>query len=207
MQPKAKDAAPKKQENLIEAEEKFTGSVSFRDYRNFLGYSMGLCGFFFFIFVASLAATSQLAVSLFLANWSAQSLEEQQRSYYPQTMGLLIGIAFLTSLAREFVSFNMVIRSTSNMHRAMANRIVRAKIVFFDSNPIGRILTRFSKDMAALDLILPPSTTLATYGFFRTLSVVVALSIVNVWLLVPLVFVVAYFGYIVRRSARPMVEA
>ena len=63
--------------------------------------------------------------------------------------------SFVSAFLRELNLFNIIIRSSSNIHREMARRIVRAKIIFFDSNPIGRILTRFSKDMAVLDLIVP----------------------------------------------------
>lgn len=93
------------------------------------------------------------------------------------------------------------------MHKAMAKTIVRAKVVFFDSTPIGRILTRFSKDMAVLDLILPSATVLMSYGTFRTISVIIALCIVNFWLLIPLFFICIYFAYVVRLASRPMIEA
>jgi hypothetical protein len=41
------------------------------------------------------------------------------------------------------------------MHAAMTKAVLRAKMLFFDSNPIGRIITRFSKDMNVLDLVMP----------------------------------------------------
>mmetsp|Transcript_44088 Transcript_44088/g.58517 ORF Transcript_44088/g.58517 Transcript_44088/m.58517 type:complete len:90 (+) Transcript_44088:154-423(+) len=89
----------------------------------------------------------------------------------------------------------------------MAKTIVRAKVVFFDSNPIGRILTRFSKDMAVLDLIFPSTMVLASYGFFRVVSASIALTVVNVWLLMPICCVAVYFVYVARRAARAMIEA
>ena len=119
----------------------------------------------------------------------------------------LIGLSFVLSFLREVTILAIVIRSTSNMHREMAQKILRSKVVFFDANPIGRILTRFSKDMAVLDLIVPHVAVLISYGLFRTASVAVALCIVNYWLLIPLTFIVSYFIYIVRRSVQAMVEA
>ena len=122
-------------------------------------------------------------------------------------MILLIGLAFICAFLREVTILSIIIRSTSNMHREMAQKILRSKVVFFDANPIGRILTRFSKDMAVLDLIVPHVAVLITYGIFRTASVAIALCIVNYWLLIPLVFVVSYFIYVVKRSIQAMVEA
>lgn len=45
-----------KLENLIEEEEKITGQVSFRDYRNYWNYSLGVCGILFYVFLCILAA-------------------------------------------------------------------------------------------------------------------------------------------------------
>lgn len=41
------------------------------------------------------------------------------------------------------------------MNQSMTERVLHASIQFFDSNPIGRIVTRFSKDIAVFDLIIP----------------------------------------------------
>ena len=122
-------------------------------------------------------------------------------------MIILICTSFFIAIAREFTIFNILIRSTTNIHKEMARKIVRARVVFFDSNPIGRILTRFSKDMAVLDLIMPPSAVLTSYGIFRTASVTISLCIVNFWLIIPLILVLIYFSYIMRRATQPMVEA
>lgn len=47
--------------------------------------------------------------------------------------------------------------------------------------------------MTVLDLVVPSSSVLMSYGVFRTTFVVIALCIVNVWLLIPVFFVVLYF--------------
>ena len=113
---------------------------------------------------------------------------------------VLIGVSISTAFLREMTIFNILIRSSSNIHKEMSYKIVRAKVVFFDSNPIGRILTRFSKDMAVLDLIVPPTAVLISFGIFRTVSVTISLCIVNLWLLIPLFFVLIYFVYIMKRA-------
>ena len=115
-------------------------------------------------------------------------------------MIILIAISFSIAILREITIFNIIIRSTSNIHKEMSYKIIRAKVVFFDSNPIGRILTRFSKDMAVLDLIVPQIAVLISYGIFRTASVTISLCIVNFWLLIPLFFVLIYFVYVLKRA-------
>ena len=64
------------------------------------------------------------------------------------------------------------------MHKKIVEKIIRSKIIFFDSNPIGRIFTRFSKDVSVLDLILPGIFSLATFAVFRTLSVTITVVVI-----------------------------
>jgi ABC-type multidrug transport system fused ATPase/permease subunit len=84
------------------------------------------------------------------------------------------------------------------MHNKMAERVLRAKILFFDSNPIGRILTHFSKDMVSIDFVIAMLTPIIAYGFFRALSVAVSLCIVNPWMIIPLILAGAYMVYILK---------
>jgi ATP-binding cassette subfamily C (CFTR/MRP) protein 4 len=119
----------------------------------------------------------------------------------------LLCAAFILAVLRELTIFNVLIRSTSNIHQEMAKRILRAKVVFFDSNPIGRILTRFSKDIVVLDLVVPSISVLMTYGFFRTVSVTISLCIINYWLLIPMSLMVVYFVCVMQKAAQAMVEA
>jgi len=85
--------------------------------------------------------------------------------------------------------------------------VSRSKIEFFDSNPVGRILTRFSKDLSLLELLMPNSSILASYGIFRTFATCVILSVINYWLLIPVAIFVMIVYYIVRRVAHILVEA
>ena len=62
--------------------------------------------------------------------------------------------------------------------------MIRSKILFFDSNPVGRVITRFSKDMTALDLIFPFIVGISSFGIFRTVTVMFVILVINPWLLV-----------------------
>lgn len=72
----------------------------------------------------------------------------------------------------------------------MTLKVVRSKILFFDSNPLGRIFTRFSKDIAVLDLIMPAITVFATFGLFRTITVMITVCVIHPYLLIVIIIVV-----------------
>lgn len=93
------------------------------------------------------------------------------------------------------------------MHLAMCEKVLRANVLFFDSQPMGRILTRFSKDMAVLDLIAPATSILMTYGIFRAITVAISLVIINYWLLIPAFFTLLYLIYLMRNAKMAMIEA
>lgn len=56
----------------------------------------------------------------------------------------------------------LFIQANTGMHNSMTERILRATIEFFDSNPSGRVTTRFSRDMTVIDVPLPPITLIVT---------------------------------------------
>lgn len=87
------------------------------------------------------------------------------------------------------------------MHSRMAEAVVRARVIFFDSNPIGRILTRFSKDIATLDLIMPNVAVLASFGIFRALTVVMVVCYIH-FEMVPFVFFVVWLMSLIANKGR-----
>ena len=89
----------------------------------------------------------------------------------------------------------------------MAEKVLRADILFFDSNPIGRITTRFSKDMTIIDIMLPNSTVFVTQGVMRSLTVVITVSLLNPWLLIVVALGFIYMTYITSLGIKPMVDS
>ena len=87
----------------------------------------------------------------------------------------------------------------------MVVKVIRAKILFFDSNPIGRILTRFSKDVCALDLIMPNIAVLASFGLFRALTVALVVSYIH-WQMLFVIGVICYLMITVQGKARGVMQ-
>jgi ABC-type bacteriocin/lantibiotic exporter with double-glycine peptidase domain len=88
----------------------------------------------------------------------------------------------------------------------MTMKVIRAKIQFFDSNPIGRIITRFSKDLVIMDMLMPFFLFAVCTGIFRGISVAIMVVVVNPWLLIPLAMCVVVMYFIMRFGVRPMVQ-
>ena len=62
-----------------------------------------------------------------------------------EVYGCLTGVALLFVLARTFILLSCFLRCSERLHDKMVVAILKAPVMFFDSNPVGRILNRFLK--------------------------------------------------------------
>lgn len=58
-------------------------------------------------------------------------------------------------LCRSFSFFKMCLRISINLHDMIFRGVTRAKMIFFNNNPSGRILNRFARDINNVDSLLP----------------------------------------------------
>ena len=203
---KAKEEEKGEQEEE-QSEEQEGGAVGIQDFKNLFSFSVGNCGFFLYFFFCFAAAFCQLYTTYWISFWTSQDFEEQQKSIYPTLFGVLIIVYCILVFIRAVVIFTIFIVSTSKMHNVMVEKVIRSKILFFDSNPIGRIFTRFSKDMSVLDLIMPGITVFATFGIFRTITVVMTLSYLYPYLLVIVGIASFLMLLILKRALGPLRES
>lgn len=61
----------------------------------------------------------------------------------------------LVTLASCFMFYKTSTKASSKLHNEMFQSIMNATMRFFNTNPAGRILNRFSKDIETVDIILP----------------------------------------------------
>jgi ATP-binding cassette, subfamily C (CFTR/MRP), member 4 len=101
----------------------------------------------------------------------------------------------LVTLWRSFMFFNVAMRASKNLHNKMFVGITHASMYFFNTNPSGRILNRFSKDMGQIDEILPSIMIDVIQIFLSLLGIVVVVGIVNPYFLIPTVLVGILFYY------------
>ncbi|XP_077580290.1 ATP-binding cassette sub-family C member 4-like isoform X1 [Stigmatopora nigra] len=107
----------------------------------------------------------------------------------------LTAAAVILGYARSLVIFHGLVRSTQMLHNRMFRAVLCAPVRFFDMNPIGRILNRFSKDISQMDSLLPLTFVDFYQLFLQNLGVLaVAASIIPLLLLgiTPLIFIFLY---------------
>ena len=58
----------------------------------------------------------------------------------------------LLSFYRSIAFLKQSLRASKQLHDSMTSAVLRAKLEFFDTNPSGRILNRFSADIGSNDV-------------------------------------------------------
>ena len=87
----------------------------------------------------------------------------------------------------------------------MTKAVIEAPVIFFDTNPVGRILNRFSKDIGSMDIMLPPQSLTAVLCCLYFFSATILSAVVNVWLFitcVPLTMLFIYLAKYYLKSSR-----
>ena len=79
-------------------------------------------------------------------------------------------------------------------------------MLFFEQNPIGRILSRFSRDVVIFDIVVPSIAAIAAQGFFRISSVVILVAIVDPWLIFVIVICIILIVLSVKKGSRAVIE-
>ncbi|KAJ9591424.1 hypothetical protein L9F63_002030, partial [Diploptera punctata] len=207
----------------IEAEMRARGSVSSRVYRAYCAAG-GNCCITMLVFGVCLLA--QIAISsgdYWMSYWS--SIEEKraqlnatstnnetfQNVTIPETTSAwlpsrdtciyiytaLIAATVILVLLSIICFFTMCMRASVRLHDAMFANITRATMWFFNNNPSGQILNRFSKDMGNVDEFLPQTLIDCVEIALSLLGVVFVVAIVNFWLLIPTVVMFCLF-YLLR---------
>ncbi|KAG0351318.1 hypothetical protein BG005_009221, partial [Podila minutissima] len=180
-------------EKNLTVEEVQEGDTPMKVYFDF--FRMGSTPFRLFLCFLSLAAAQSILVAgdFFLTTWAKASKDEQKRSYYPTIFGVYVLATIIMTLARSFLFFYCVSESSRNIFNAMLDALLKTGIDFFHANPHGRVLNRFSKDMANCDEMLPYTFFDAVQIVFMLFGSVVVVCIVNAWIVIAIPFLFAGF--------------
>lgn len=110
------------------------------------------------------------------------------------------GILFLLKMTvfRGFLFFKVCMHASKVLHDRMFCAILNAAMRFFDQNPSGRILNRFSKDMGAIDEFLPKAMMDFIQIALVMFGILVVICVVNPILLLA-IFVTALIDCLILK--------
>ncbi|XP_030265342.1 multidrug resistance-associated protein 4-like [Sparus aurata] len=129
---------------------------------------------------------------------ATRSEQEFNLTFYLSIYAGLTAAAVAFGFARSLVIIHSLVRAAQNLHNSMFNAVIRTPVRFFDVNPIGRVLNRFSKDIGLMDSTLPITFVDFYQLFLQNIGVVAVAASVIPLILVPVVPLVFIFLYLRR---------
>ncbi len=195
----AKDENTEDPKENINAEGRNTGIIA-RDTWFALAAELGgirICCMFFIIFTAT--QCSLLVTIIQLGEWAEAPANEQNTPKWFIILLSLTTLVILSSIFRAMLSFYALVETSHRLHNRMLCAVLRSKIEFFDTNPLGRILNRFSADIGITDETFPFTVYDFLVGLFIVIGGVVTAGIVLPFILLcipPLLF----FFFMLRRT-------
>ncbi|CAG4922635.1 unnamed protein product [Colias eurytheme] len=104
-------------------------------------------------------------------------------SYYIYVWAAAIVGCILFTTGRSLVFLFVCMRSSIRLHNRMFSNILAATMRFFDTNPSGRILNRFSKDMGVVDETMPKMFLDSIQVFMVMAGIIIMVAIVSPYML------------------------
>lgn len=138
----------------------------------------------------------------------ADMSHDQQRE--PGTLiiyaALVIFAPLVTTLA-AYCFYHTTLGAAKTLHGRMTEAVIKSPALFFDTNSVGRILNRFTRDIGFMDKVLPACFLKAVQiGMFACTASLVPVA-TNYWMalaVLPLLTLYLYYGRFYLRSSREL---
>uniref|UniRef100_UPI003AAC75F7 ATP-binding cassette sub-family C member 4-like n=1 Tax=Centroberyx gerrardi TaxID=166262 RepID=UPI003AAC75F7 len=210
------DQPPEETVHAVAEETRFEGNINSHIYLKYFTAGCNLLVLLVIILLSVAAEAAYILQDWWLVYWAREQLfnstvnhvgiksntthshEELNLSFNLGIYAGLTAAAVIFGYARSLVMFAGLVRSAQTLHNSMFSAILRAPVRFFDINPIGRILNRFSKDIGQLDSSLPMTFVDFYQLMLQNIGVVAVAASVIPLILVPVIPLLLIFMYLRR---------
>ncbi|WOL09093.1 hypothetical protein Cni_G17846 [Canna indica] len=192
---------------LTEDEKTEIGDLGWKPYRNYFEVSKG---YILLVWMILLQITFVFFQSI--SNyWLAIVVQVQQIN-----SGLVVGVYAAFSIlscvfayVRSLVAAQQGLRASKAFFSSFMDSVFKAPMLFFDSTPIGRILTRASSDLSILDFDIPYSLVFVLAGGIELIVTIIIMASVTwqvVVVAIPVLIIMVFAQRYYVASARELVR-
>ncbi|MBO7304383.1 MAG: ABC transporter ATP-binding protein [Clostridia bacterium] len=164
--------------------------------------------------MSKIEAIADKAIDWFASTDLVSALIDKGRvaaiSVYVFAALVILGTVYLLSATSSYLQARIMISvsqgSVERIRNDLFEKLQRLPVRYFDSNPTGEIMSRFTNDIDNIDQMLNNSLTSVVSGVVSLLGTFVFMITTNIWLtLITLVFVPVFFkggALIGKRSSK-----
>ena len=148
-----------------------------------------------------------VAPDVWLSSLTKKLPEDQKDNTNLIIYACLVSASLIFSVIRAYGFLFASLRCSERLHDKMVLAMLQALVHFFDSNPVGRILNRFSKDVGCLDELLPKTFLVSIQRVLLVFASIIIPTFTNLWLLflvVPLTVLVLHISKYYLRTSREL---
>ncbi|KAF3638734.1 ABC transporter C family member 10 [Capsicum annuum] len=194
-------------EQLIKQEERESGYTGIKPYKHYLVQSNGLFHLLLAIFSHLLFMVGQLGQNLLLAA-DLQSSRTTMFNLILVYSSIGFGMS-LTLFIRSYAVIDLGLKSSKSIFTKLLTSIFRAPMSFYDSTPLGRILSRLSSDLSVLDLDMSfrfSQTLSSTFTTYFSLGLLAALTWPILIVIIPTIYMTVILQRFYFASAKELMR-
>ena len=185
----SKDSKLDEADNIIKEEERQDGRVGLKNYIHYIKM-VNIYIFLFIIFLFALGEGIMVLCNLVLTDWTNKAFEEilslEKHSKYILSYGGLNVLMCIVSVIYNVWIYFALTKPSRKMHDSIMNRTMHAPLTFFESNPSGRVLNRFTSDLEIIDRKIPFEVSDLVYCLVNLTFVCITVSTIIPYILIAL---------------------
>ncbi|ORZ34461.1 P-loop containing nucleoside triphosphate hydrolase protein [Catenaria anguillulae PL171] len=185
---------------LMAAEERERGAVKSEHYKRYVLYSGGWVVVSWLLFGIALTQAVRVVNDLWLAWWADDLFKLTTSQYIWIFVGLGLVQTVITIVSNVVFVYSGV-QASRRMHYSALRRLMYAPLAWYDQTPLGRVLSRLSKDVDLTDNLLYDSFRMFLRSFSVLLSVMIIMIAATPWVSLVIAILIALY-YIVQKFYR-----
>ncbi|KAL5203378.1 hypothetical protein ABZP36_014330 [Zizania latifolia] len=192
---------------LTQEERRELGEIGLKPYKDYVSVSKG----WFLLAMILLTQCAFVVLQCLATYWLAVAIQNDQFSVavVVGVYAVMATVSCVFAYVRSLLTAYFGLKASTEFFSGFMDSLFKAPMVFFDSTPTGRIMTRASSDLSILDFDIPFAMTFVISGTIEIAGTIVIMTLVTwqvVLIALPVAAAVLYIQRYYIASARELVR-
>lgn len=194
-------------EQLIKQEEREAGDTGLKPYRQYLSQSNG----YFYFSLSVLSHILHIIGTLLQNLWLAKEVQDSNFNWLKMLLVYMAIAVFMMVFlfGRSYFVVKLGVNTSMAVFSKLITSLFRAPMSFYDSTPVGRIISRVSSDLSIVDLELAMKFTIGvgtTMNTYFSFSILAFLTWPVLFVIIPTVYVTILLQKFYYASAKELMR-